>query len=136
MADEAPKAPKLNPVVPIHARRNSFIPQAAVDPKRPEPHNFLNVTLPGEVVRCIVIERFSDDVFLCVIQGVVLGKTGHTYKSGDKVAVQRSQQNDLSEIWVPISDREVQEREERERAVRAADAAKPPVALANEPDGG
>lgn len=101
---------ELQPIVPNFARRGDYVPVVG---------GYLNVTLPGEIVRSEVMEIHSRDVAVVKILSVVLGKGGHQYHTGDLVAVRRAQ-TDLAEQWEPISDREVREREERARAARFA----------------
>lgn len=103
-------------VLPVHARRGDFVPVVG---------GRLNVTLPGEVVTTEVEKIVTRDIMLARIKSIVLNKTGHQYKQGGLVAVQR-QQGELAEIWVPVDERATQEREERDKAERAAAASAPP----------
>jgi hypothetical protein len=116
-----PNPTYLDPVRPVHARRGEFTPEVG---------GFLTVTLPGEMVRSEVIETFGRDVVMVKILGVVLGKGGATQKTGDLVAVRRSQKNELTEEWIPVSDREVAEQEQRERAMKASGKSGPDAARA------
>lgn len=120
------------PITPHHARRGQFMPQVGGQ---------ISIGLPGETVRGVVEEVYGPDVLLARITGIVMGKTGHAYKTNDMIALHRVS-TDISERWEPVSDREVREQEERERAQRAALAAAPqpvvappaPVVAAPAPD--
>lgn len=97
-------------VLPVHARRGSFVPTVG---------GYLNVVLPGEIVRTEVEQVLTRDVVMVRIKTVTMHNASHTLKFGDPIAVQRHV-GELSEEWVPINDREVREREEMEKAERAA----------------
>ncbi len=97
-------------IIPAHARRGDYVPTIG---------SFLQVTLPGEIVRTEVLELYGRDAALVKIISVVLGKGGAMQRTGDTVAVKRSA-TEFNEIWVPISDREVREDEERRKAERFA----------------
>lgn len=100
---------RTGPVLPVHAQRGVF---------QPEPKGFLIVSLPGESTRAEVTEVYGDDVVLVKL-GVIMTRGGHSYKTGDPVAVRRAW-NGLSEQWEPISQHEVREREARALAEMAA----------------
>jgi hypothetical protein len=121
MADAQPPHPMMqggrpvaaSPILPHHARRGEFMPEIG----KP-----MNITLPGETVRGEVEDIFGDDIITVRLTGIVMGKGGHTHKTNDLIAVRRVD-TPLGEKWEPISDREVREQEERDRAARAAHVA-------------
>ena len=123
MSDPIVPAPDLSsrvgPVVPTLARRGDFMPTVG---------GYINISLPGEVVRATVEEIHSRDVLTVRLSGMVLGKSGgHTLRSGDVVAVERAvADGQLQEIWRPINEREVRMKEEAARlAADAVDRARP-----------
>ena len=102
----------LGATLPVHARRGEYVPVVG---------GFLNVTLPGELVRSTVEKVLSRDVALVRIKSIVTHKAVHGFQQNSLVAVQRTQ-GELGERWTPVEEREVKEREEREKAARAARA--------------
>lgn len=112
----APVLPgEIGAVLPSHARRGDFVPTVG---------GFMNISLPGELVRAEVEKLITRDIALVRIKSIVMNKNGHDVRQGALVAVQRSA-NELHEIWVPISENETREREQRELAARAAARAIP-----------
>ena len=107
----APALPQgLGAVLPAHARRGTYVPVVG---------GFLNVTLPGELVRTEVEKMMTRDIALVRVKSIVMNKHGHDVRTNALIAVQRSF-DELHEIWVPISETETREREQRELAERAA----------------
>lgn len=124
MPDPIVPAPGLSartgPVVPVLARRGDYVPVVG---------GWLVISLPGEDVRSEVVEISSRDVLIVKLIGQVgVVRGGHSFKTGDLVAVQRAEaEGHLKETWVPIDEREVRMREEASRLAAAA------VARAAEP---
>lgn len=116
MPDPIIPAPGLPPgtgaVMPVHARRGVFVPVVG---------GYLNVTLPGEIVRTLVEKMESRDVALVRVKSVTMHNVGHGVKTGALIAVQRHV-GELSEDWVPVSIQEEQEKLARAAAERAARA--------------
>ncbi len=96
----------LRPVQPFLARRGEFVPEVG---KR------LTLTLQGEVVGSEITEVINHDLVVAKITSIVTDKGGHGYRKDSVVPVQRKW-NGMSEVWEPISDREVREQEAVDKA--------------------
>jgi len=92
---------------------------------RPTEGGYITISLPGEMLRAVVLKISSDNAVVAKIDGVTMGKT-HNYRKGDIVPCRRIVDDLLkAEKWEVISDREIQlaevaekfDREERARAL-------------------
>ncbi len=101
---------RLGPVVPVFAQRGKFVPTVGRQ---------MPISLPGEIVMAKVLDVASNDVATVEIVGVVMGKSGHGLRTKDPVAVQRTIDDLGSEVWTPISEREVRMRETAARLAQA-----------------
>jgi hypothetical protein len=100
----------LGPIVPVLAQRGKFTPEVGRQ---------MPVHLLGEIVMTRVLEVTSPDVLVVEITGMVMGKTGHGLRTKDHIAVQRTIGELETEIWAPVSEREVTMRETAARLAHA-----------------
>ena len=107
-APPPPPHGNLRPIIPVLARRGEFMPR--VDGP-------MSVDLGAEIVATKVLQVLSEDVVVVEVTGIVVDKSGHGYKKGSVVPIQRTW-NGLQEIWVPISERATREREHLEAVKR------------------
>ena len=87
----------------------------------------MQVSLPGELVESHVLQVHGRDIAVVELavyfnregvkkQGAILAKSGHAYRPGDIVTVERAVEPNLgTEIWVPVDPRKLNEMENAER---------------------
>lgn len=113
----------IRPIVPVLGRRGEFEPTACKNgPECKGCIGHLTVMLPAEQVRSRITEVLSRD---CVVVelGLVMMTKEHSYRRGQKIAVQRTWTPEALERWEPIDERAVREAEAIERV--RAQVAKP-----------
>ena len=65
----------------------------------PQEGNYLTVTLPGEILRAIVLKKINDDTVIVEIATEPLSKLSHSFKFRDIVVCKR-QRGLFGEDWV------------------------------------
>jgi hypothetical protein len=108
MLTQQPPAPlpgNIRPVTPVLSRRGEFVPEVGKQ---------ITIDLGGELSRCDVIEVLGPDAIVAKVVNFVVDKSGHGHKKDSVIACMRIF-NGLSEVWMPISDREVREAEAVDR---------------------
>ncbi len=75
-----------------------------MDAFAPAVGSFLTVNLPGEVMRCVVIDLVDEDRVIIEIDGVPMSRS-HQYRAGDRTGARRRIEH-WREIWEALDDRD------------------------------